>query len=234
MSENVDVWLAGTSPDFNNVIDLPDTGRWESIEIPFTTSESIHLSFEDWVTSGGVAGDAYFDNIRLEVLDTPTDILFAENFESDLSRWTGKGRGPTSGIIVPDPLQGDRALSFTDFGSGGDIFTLESFISPSAVYRLSFDYLGLAGPGSVAGDIGGFVGYGDTLSENADVWLAGTSRNSINLAPNFLDLPDTGRWESIKIPFTTSESIHLTFEDFVSSRGVAGDAYFDNVRLETF
>ena len=53
------------------------------------------------------------------------NILFFEDFESDLSRWTGKGRGPTSGIIVPDPLQGDRALSFTELASGGDIFTLE-------------------------------------------------------------------------------------------------------------
>ncbi|MBW4496571.1 MAG: hypothetical protein KME26_26535 [Oscillatoria princeps RMCB-10] len=164
----------------------------------------------------------------------PSNVLFFEDFESPeaLSRWTGKSRGEHSGILVTDPLQGDRALSFTDFGSGGDIFTLQSFSSPSEIYRLSFDYLGLARPQSEEGDLGGFVGYGATLSGNADLWLAGTGKDSINLSPDFRELPDTGQWESISIPFATAESIHLTFEDFVSSGGIAGDVYFDNIRLE--
>ncbi|MFB2896665.1 PEP-CTERM sorting domain-containing protein [Aerosakkonemataceae cyanobacterium BLCC-F50] len=48
----------------------------------------------------------------------------------------------------------------------------------------------------------------------------------------FFDLPDTGKWEPISISFTTNKSIQLTLEDFVASWGVAGDVYFDNIRLE--
>ncbi|MEB3342315.1 hypothetical protein [Okeania sp.] len=51
-------------------------------------------------------------------------------------------------------------------------------------------------PGSVATDFGGFVGYGNELN-NADVWVAGTSQNTINRAEDFTDLQDTGKWESI-------------------------------------
>lgn len=158
--------------------------------------------------------------------------LFFEDFETNLSQWTGKNNGIHSGAIVNDLLENDKALSFTTLKSGGDIFSLNSFSSPSQTYRLSFDYLGLPKRWSQPNDLGGFVGYRTTLSGDADLWLAGTSRNSIKLSSNFLELPDTGKWEATSILFTTSKSIRLTFEDFTGSRGVAGDVYFDNVRLE--
>lgn len=159
--------------------------------------------------------------------------LFFENFESNLSQWTGKDNGSHSGVIVNDPLGSGKALSFTSLKNGGDIFSLQSFSSPFQTYRLSFDYLGLANRWSRPNDLGGFVGYRTTLSVNADVWLAGTSRNSINLVQNFLELPDTGKWEPISISFATNKSIQLTLEDYFYSWGVAGDVYFDNIKLET-
>ncbi|MFB2881539.1 hypothetical protein [Floridanema aerugineum] len=158
--------------------------------------------------------------------------LFFEDFESNLSQWTGKNNTTHSGVIVNDPLGNDKALSFNSRQSGGDIFTLNSFSSPSQIYRLSFDYLGLPKPGSWLNDLGGFVGYRTTLSGDADLWLAGTSRYSIKLASNFFDLPDTGKWEPISITFTTNKSIQLTLEDYSYSWGVFGDVYFDNIRLE--
>lgn len=159
--------------------------------------------------------------------------LFFDNFESNLSQWTGKYNGNHSGVIVNDPFGSDKALSFTSRQSGGDIFSLQSFSSHSQTYRLSFDYLGLTNRWSRPNDLGGFVGYRTTLSGDADSWLAGTSHNSIKLVPNFLELPDTGKWEPISISFTTDKSIQLTLEDYFYSWGVAGDVYFDNIKLET-
>ena len=158
--------------------------------------------------------------------------LFSEDFESNLSQWTGKYNSSHSGIIVNDPLGNDQALSFNSRKSGGDIFTLNSFSSPLQTFQLSFDYLGLAKQWSQPNDLGGFVGYRTTSSGDADSWLAGTSNNSIKLASNFFDLPDTGKWEHISISFTTNKSIQLTLEDYFYSWGVAGDVYFDNIRLE--
>ena len=162
--------------------------------------------------------------------------IFFEDFESNLSRWTGKFGGSFTGFITNDPLQNDRVLSFSSLENGGDIYTQDVFKvlfsnSNVGIYSLSFDYLGLRLPGSVVGDFGGFVGYGNELSD-ADVWVAGTSQITLNLAENFTDLQDTGRWESVEIIFTTGEEIHLTFEDFRGSNGVTGDVLFDNIRLE--
>ncbi|NER07048.1 MAG: hypothetical protein F6K17_32925 [Okeania sp. SIO3C4] len=101
------------------------------------------------------------------------ETIFFENFESNLSRWTGKFGGSFTGFITNDPLQNDQALSFSSLENGGDIYTQDSFKvlfsnSNLGIYRLSFDYLGLGLLGSVAGDFGGFVGYGNELN-NADV-----------------------------------------------------------------
>lgn len=85
--------------------------------------------------------------------------LFTENFESDLSQWTGKGGGSHHGAIVEDPLNSNNhVLHFTEKVSGGDIFTADSFNSPNGNFILSFDYLGLSGQ-----DTGGFIGYSYNL-----------------------------------------------------------------------
>ncbi|GGA13364.1 calcium-binding protein [Okeania sp. KiyG1] len=164
------------------------------------------------------------------------ETIFFEDFESNLSRWTGRFGGSFTGFITNDPLQNDQVVSFSGFGSGGDIFTQESFRvlfnnSNIGIYRLSFDYLGLGLPGSIVGNFGGYVGYGSELT-NADAWVAGTIRDTNTLAEDFTDLQDTGRWESVEIIFTTDEEVHLIFEDWSGSGGVTGDVFFDNIRLE--
>lgn len=163
-------------------------------------------------------------------LVTPTEAatVFFDDFESDLSAWVGKSGGTHNGQIVEDPLNtGNQVLNFTDLNSAGDIFSAVSFSSTSGKYRLSFDYLGLAQPGSVPNDLGGFAGYSFGLP-GSHTWLAGTS-NFSGAAPI---LEDDGIWRSYALTFNTPNDVRVMLEDFSGSGGIAGDAYFDNVKLE--
>ncbi len=63
-------WLGGTTSPYPDL--LPDTGAWEHVSISFSSSFAIHLMLEDWNGSGGIAGDAYFDNIMLTDVNGPT------------------------------------------------------------------------------------------------------------------------------------------------------------------
>lgn len=172
-----------------------------------------------------------------------SSVLFADDFEGDLSKWTGKEGGETFGVIVEDPIEGDRALSFRELNAGGDIFTVDPVESPSGKYRLTFDYLGVEKSGSVPDDLGGFAGYSYSLNPFDDIgnvvenWLAGTQDNypkysNVQDQPIEVLLQDTGRWESVSIEFSEEQPIHLSFEDYKLSDGVPEDVYFDNVRLE--
>jgi len=62
-----DVWLGGT--DYSGYPALLklllDTGHWERVTIVFSGPTTLSLKLEDWFGSGGVPGDAYFDNILL-------------------------------------------------------------------------------------------------------------------------------------------------------------------------
>ena len=64
-------WLAGTKGSEYNVIDLPDTGQWEHIEISFTAQDSIHLVLEEYRLSDWRIGNTYFDNITLSAVPVP-------------------------------------------------------------------------------------------------------------------------------------------------------------------
>jgi len=77
-------------------------------------------------------------------------ILFSDDFESDLSQWQSN----ISGVIVPDPIEGDSALSFTSVVFGGDIFSPLLNNPYGGQYILSFDYLGTCND-----NCGGFIGY---------------------------------------------------------------------------
>jgi len=102
--------------------------------------------------------------------------LFGEQFNSDLSAWTGKSGGTHHGQIVNDPLNSqNRVLNFTALGSAGDIFSASTFLSlTSGQYILSFDYLGLDSGHGINGNLGGTIGYSYGLPGN-HVWLAGTT-----------------------------------------------------------
>ena len=164
--------------------------------------------------------------------------LFTDDFEGDLSAWTGQGGGAHSGLIVVDPLNaGNNVLSFTALGSAGDIFTAQQLnLNPGATYQISFDYLGLPTVGSVAGNLGGFAGISEGLA-GRHMWYYGTTANSGATDT----LVDDGQWASYVFQFIapvnftfgggSGNAIRLMFEDFTGSGGVAGDVYFDNVEL---
>ncbi len=61
------LWVGTTAP-YPDV--LVDDGTWTTYMVEFTGS-SLQFAFEDWSGSGGVAGDAYFDNILIS--DTSFD-----------------------------------------------------------------------------------------------------------------------------------------------------------------
>ena len=244
--------------DINNQNDIfvrdRQTGKTERVNLDSAGSQTNNRSFLSSISADGqyVAFNSWANNLVDDDNNSILDIfvrdrgesfsnsdnesdttLFFEDFETDLSQWTGKQREFSSGIIVDDPLESDRALSFTEFGNGGDIFSLEAFEHPSAKYRLSFDYLAVPVEGSIEDNMGGFAGYTYDLNDtNNSQWLIGTTTNSLNLRPNFQEIDALEQWESIAVEYTEADSFHLAFEDFVASQGIAGDVYFDNIRLE--
>ena len=156
-------------------------------------------------------------------------LLFSEDFEGNLSAWTGKAQGPNSGKIVLNPLGGaNSVLHFTAKTSWGDMFTTEAFTSQVGEFRLSFDYLGDPTKGGVADNLGGFAGYSYDFP-GTNVWLASTQAQYHDLVAH---LPDTGNWEHIEFTFTAASPIHLMLQDYIGSKGVAGDVFFDNIVLE--
>ena len=168
-------------------------------------------------------------------------LLFSDNFEGDLSGWTGKNGGSHSGAIVVDPLDpANHVLSFTQVASGGDVFTAgDAFVSHYYnIFRLSFDYLGIPSPGAASGDLGGFIGYTTAATPGTgseaggtNLWLAGTQDNYP--FPR-LELPDSGQWVHVQLLFESADPIRLMLEDFLKPYGsaLAGDVYFDNITLE--
>lgn len=139
--------------------------------------------------------------------------IFSDDFEGNLSKWAIIG----SGVTVNDPLvSGNRALSFTGLGSGGDIFT--STTLAGGTYHLVFDMLGTC----TSGNCGAWIGIDDALGEH---WLVGDN----SYTPVGQVILNNGSWQHVDITFTASGSFRLKAEDYIGSGGAAGDVYFDNV-----
>jgi hypothetical protein len=160
------------------------------------------------------------------------DLYFYEDFESDLSAWTGKSGGVHHGVITTDPLNGgNQVLTFTEPSGFGDLFTQDAFdLPPGSTYRLSFDYLGLVN--QEPGGSGGFAGLSAGLP-GEHLWYYGTNTTSGAASV----LVDDGHWHHYAYDFTAptavGNSVHLMFEDFYSGLGgAAGDAYFDNIAFQ--
>lgn len=168
--------------------------------------------------------------------------LFFDDFEVDLSKWTGKGGGLHNGIIVDDPLNpANHCLTFTSCNNSGDVFGLEVQVQEGDVYVLRFDYLGLELPGSEPGNLGGLLGISED-TPGLHRWLAGTTPDN-NVV---LELLDDGVWHSYAIevdPYETftpsNNTIRVMLEDWDSAGlppplppVVPGDAFFDNVSVE--
>lgn len=161
------------------------------------------------------------------------DIVFSDDFESDLSLWTGKHEKNHHGVLVDDPFGGlNTVLSFNGLNSGGDMFTKDAFhLDSDQTYRISFDYLGLAQKRTKSGDTGGYVGFSvGTPSNHSWHWATGSVSHASDV------LIDDGQWHSYDFEFTAADlgigdSVRLMVEDFRGSRGVSGDAFFDNFRV---
>ena len=168
-------------------------------------------------------------------------VLFQDDFEASLSQWTGKNNGAHSGVIVADPLApANNVLKFTNRTTSGDIFTQS--IIPFAGYSqvfVEFRYLGLAQAQSVSDNFGGFFGVTLNLNPSGNAsWIAGTDSSAANgLGFQGVHLIDDGSWHSYQIditPILTNNSIdamYLMAEDWIDAGGVAGDAYFDSVKV---
>lgn len=151
----------------------------------------------------------------------------AEDFQTGLGGWTDRNPLNPESAVVADPLNaGNNVLSFTRLGFGGSILS-NNTVSSSGLFTISFDYLGQPGKGGVAGDLGGYLGVSSGGFSGGEMWLAGTGGGTP------IDLIDDGAWHHYTLTFqsTIGQSLRLKLEDFDGSGGVAGDVYFDNVRI---
>jgi hypothetical protein len=164
----------------------------------------------------------------------PAGSILLERFDGDLSGWLGQNGGPHHGQLVADPLRsGNTVLAFTQLNNGGDMYSATVF-EGGKDYVLSFEYLGLPKSGSVADNYGGFIGFNDGDTDAfTDGWLFGTQEGYNGGTPLTVGhLIDDGQWRTYSAVFRpTTASFRITIEDWISSGGVAGDAYFDNISL---
>ena len=165
---------------------------------------------------------------------TAATTSLAAGFENGLSAWFDRNPANPDAVIVNDPLRaGNHVLSFSTTMGSGSVFTNDA-VSTSGSFTLSFDYLGRAG--SIAGDLGGYIGVSVGGNGSQQYWIGGTSNNY----GTPLNLIDDGQWHSYSYTFTAaglgagfaaSQSLRVMIEDWDGSGGVAGDAYFDNIVL---
>ena len=157
---------------------------------------------------------------------TPLQLLTAD-FETGLAGWTERDPLNPSGLVVADPLSSGRGqvLTFQRVGSSGTLFSSVPLTSPSAMFTLTFDYLGQARQGSTAGDLGGYIGVVNGI-DGAGKWVGGTGSYATPL-----NLIDDGQWHSYSYSFTSEwgNSLRVMIEDWDGSGRTFGDAYFDNI-----
>lgn len=151
--------------------------------------------------------------------------VISDDFEGDLSAWTGKNGGSHSGLLVQDPLDANnQVLSFGALTGAGDVFTIATAQSATGEYTVEFDYLGMPGMGGRDGDLGGYFGISADLPGN-HYWVAGTGSYATPIA-----LVDDGQWHHYSLTFNSpiGNDVHFMLEDWNGSGGVAGDIFFDN------
>lgn len=140
-------------------------------------------------------------------------IIFSEDFESGLSFGVGENWSSNrSGVIVNDPLDIDRALSFRALVGGGDLSSNNIF-STTGKFYVSVDYLGTCDNNNC----GGF--FWNSISN----WVGTT-------APYLDLLVDNGTWTTYMVELT-GNVMSISFEDWSGSAGIAGDAFFDNILI---
>jgi hypothetical protein len=155
--------------------------------------------------------------------------VFSSGFESGLSAWFDRNPASPDAAVFDDPLRpGNHVLGFNTIMGSGSVFT-NAQVTSSGSYTLSFDYLGVARPGSIAGDLGGYIGVSVGGNGSSQYWIGGTS----NYYGTPVNLIDDGAWHNYSYTFTSTigQPIRVMVEDWNGSGGVAGDAFFDNIVL---
>jgi hypothetical protein len=137
-------------------------------------------------------------------------------------------------VIVPDPVGSGRGkvLNFTALISGGDLFTTNRF-SLSGTVAISFDYLGLRCTNTLNSPAGGFFGISADLYVPTCGWKAGTP--DTYPCSYFQHLTYDGTWHHYTIILSGADAgqFHLAVEDDPEPGAAAGDAFFDNVQIQT-
>ncbi|MDM8565245.1 hypothetical protein QUF74_06275 [Candidatus Halobeggiatoa sp. HSG11] len=169
------------------------------------------------------------------------ETLFIDDFETGLNNWTGKNGSVPTAKVVNDPLNSGhgKVVTFTKKVIEGDIYTktIISNLPINKPYILEFDYLGMPVRKSREGN-GGYIGY----SRNTDPgpgpsnhrWIGGTKKSySIYRGDQYKFLKDNGKWNHYKVDLSATDfpDFVLMLEDYLYARGIAGDAYFDNILL---
>jgi hypothetical protein len=145
-------------------------------------------------------------------------VIFFDDFEDGSLVSSPSYSAIDSGIIVSDPLESDNALSFNDTGGSLDSLTMTSI---TGNVFLSFDYLGTCG--ALSGGCGGYL----LLPQAGNNWL-GTSTAGNNWG---YVLTDDNTWNHYEI-FYTATTFNFRVMDWSGvGDGIAGDAYFDNIRF---
>jgi len=158
------------------------------------------------------------------------EALFVDDFEEGLGRWTDGPHRAHSAEIAPDPVRSaNHALRFRRLGAGADLVSLPIPSVAGGTYRLRFDYLGMPTSG-VPTDLGGYIGITDAV-RGTQLWLAGTNAARAGVA-----VTDDGGWHTYTVPFSVADGLtpgemRVMLEDFDQPGGVAGDAFFDNIRV---
>ncbi|MCC6127291.1 MAG: PEP-CTERM sorting domain-containing protein [Pirellulales bacterium] len=178
-------------------------------------------------------------------LQIQAQVLFSENFENNLSHWTGQSYGSYSAMIVSDPLRpGNHVVGFAGVTFGGDIFSVPAVtLVEGQQYSLSLEYLGKAVYNSVPGDYGGYAGLCDIVQPNpyyrdASIWIMGTDPTDPYIRQGLID---DEQWQNYTYNFVWRkadvnaqyDTVHIVLEDFNGNgyRNSVGDVFFDNVQL---
>lgn len=73
-----ELWVYATGNDSGAADVLIDDGQWHSYSFAFDDSvfpfSEFHVKFEDYINSGGTAGDAYFDDVNIEAVPEPASL----------------------------------------------------------------------------------------------------------------------------------------------------------------
>ena len=146
-------------------------------------------------------------------------IIFQDDFENGFSSdWLTTG----TSLIIDDPLETDKALTFPFTTSGYNASISLTGLS-FGDYTFSFDYLGTCG----GQDCGGSI---RTEIDNAYKGYIGSHTGHNGYLSNLL--MDTGGWGDYEDTFIgVSSSLFFSFQDWTgAARGnTPRDAFFDNI-----